>query len=64
MGMPIKIVETGFELPLCPEATQSVFYPAPRCNLNDKPCVLNQGIGCPYYEEFLDELGGDNVGKM
>lgn len=40
----------------CPESKQTAYYPAARCNLNDKPCVLELGWNCPYYEDYLVEI--------
>ena len=39
----------------CPDARQTVFYPVPRCNLNDKPCMLSEENECPTYEDYLFE---------
>jgi len=42
----------------CPESIQSWYSEFPRCNLNDKMCVLaeEEGVTCPYYEDYLDEI--------
>ncbi|MFH0897646.1 MAG: hypothetical protein V1850_06345 [Candidatus Bathyarchaeota archaeon] len=52
----------------CPESIQNWYqrgFPA-RCNLNDKPCVLDGGYPCPTYEDWLFEEKQeevDNIGK-
>jgi len=52
-------VELSTEKPKCPESRQTVYYLIPRCNLNDKPCVLESGYNCPYYEGYLKEVIGE-----
>jgi len=45
----------------CPESKQIVYYPVPRCNLNDKLCVLESGYSCPYYKDYLKEVASEEV---
>ena len=42
----------------CPESIQTTYFDIIKCNLNDKPCVLQEfGAGfCPTYEEFLNDI--------
>lgn len=39
----------------CPESRQTSSYPMARCSLNDKPCILQGGMECPTYEDWLFE---------
>ena len=57
--MWIKLDTSSKEKPRCPESKQTVYYPIPRCNLNDKPCVLESGYDCPYYDDYLKEVASE-----
>lgn len=46
----------------CPDARNKPYYPIIICNLNDKPCLREQDLDCPYYQEYLAELKEDADG--
>jgi len=42
--------------PRCPDESTKFYGGITICNLNDKHCVRDSGWGCPYYNEYLEEL--------
>ena len=47
----------------CPEQIPLPYYPSPICDLNDKPCTIDDGYSCPWYEDYLFETRQEELDK-
>lgn len=41
---------------ICPDSRKSWFSEVALCNLNDKYCLLEEGLTCVHYEDWLKEV--------